>query len=113
LTNKCDNSSFCVWYVSPLWQFNDANNTKYAFLGELNKWTAVSQQRITSINTNTEKTLTTISLQGSANEVVNLLVYYSTMNTVTIKCSFSSTSGQAQLIISPSKATCSGVNLVD
>jgi hypothetical protein len=110
LANKCDNSSFCVWYLSPLWQFNDTNNTKYALLGESDKWTVVSGQRITSINTDVGKTLTTISLEGSAGEIVNLLVYHSTMNIVNVKCSISSTTGQAKLIISPSKVTCSEVN---
>jgi hypothetical protein len=107
--NKCDNSTFCVWYLSPLWQFNDANNTKYALLGESDKWTAVSRQRITSISTDAGKTLTTVSLQGSAGEIVNLSVYHAAMNVVSVKCSLSST-GQAQLIISPSKVTCSAAN---
>jgi len=110
LANKCDNSSFCVWYLSPLWQFNDTNNTKYALLGESDKWTVVSGQRITSINADVGKTLTTISLEGSAGEIVNLSVYHSAMNIVNVKCSISSTTGKAQLIISPSKVTCSGVN---
>ncbi len=109
---KCNNSSFCVWYVSPLWQFNDANNTKYALLGESDKWTVVSRQRISSINTDVGKTQTTVSLEGSAGEGVNLSVYHSGMNVVNVKCTLSTT-GQAQLIISPSKVTCSGANSVN
>jgi len=108
--SKCDNSSFCLWYVSPVWQFNDANNTKYALLGESDKWTVVSRQRITSINTDATKTLTTISLEGSANEIVNLSVYHSAINIVNVKCAISSTTKQAQLIISPTRVSCSGVN---
>ena len=38
---KCNDLSICVWYVSPVWQFNDVVRTQYALLGELNKWTAV------------------------------------------------------------------------
>ncbi|CAF0898849.1 unnamed protein product [Rotaria sordida] len=37
--NKCNSSSFCLWYVSPLWQFNDVNNTTHALMGESDKWT--------------------------------------------------------------------------
>ncbi|CAF1150017.1 unnamed protein product [Rotaria sordida] len=40
--NKCNSSSFCLWYVSPLWQFNDVNNTTHALMGESDKWTFVS-----------------------------------------------------------------------
>jgi hypothetical protein len=113
LANKCDDSSFCVWYVSPLWEFNDTNNTKYALLGESDKWTVVSRQRFTAIHTNAEKTQTTISLEGSVDEIVHLLVYHSAMNIVSVKCTFSSISIQAQLIISPTTVTCSGINLAN
>jgi hypothetical protein len=54
--NKCNNSSFCLWYLSPLWNFSDSSNTTYALLGELNKWTAVSRQRFLSLTTNIERT---------------------------------------------------------
>jgi hypothetical protein len=108
--NKCDNSSFCLWYISPLWQFNDANNTKYALLGESDKWTTVSRQRFTSINMSKENNQTTISLEGATAEIVQLLVYHSAMNIISLKCFLSPTIGQAQLIITPSKITCSGMN---
>ncbi|CAF1692886.1 unnamed protein product, partial [Rotaria sp. Silwood1] len=38
-TSKCNDQSICLWYVSPLWQFNDPIRTKYALLGEWGKWT--------------------------------------------------------------------------
>ena len=107
--NKCNSSTFCVWYLSPVWQFNDATKTKYALLGETDKWTVVSRQRITAISTDAGKTLTTVSLQGSSGEIVNLSVYHETLKVVNVKCSISS-AGQAQLIISPTKVTCSGAN---
>ena len=106
--SKCNNATFCLWYLSPLWQFNDANNTKYALLGEFDKWTAVSRQRITSIDTDAGKTLTTIALQGAAGEIVNLSVYHAAVNVVNVKCPLSSDKGQGKLIITPSKVTCSG-----
>ena len=31
--SKCNDSAICLWYVSPLWQFNDPIQTKYAILG--------------------------------------------------------------------------------
>ncbi|CAF1461010.1 unnamed protein product [Rotaria sordida] len=87
--NKCNSSSFCLWYVSPLWQFNDVNNTTYALM---------------------EKTQTTIVLEGSAAEIVQLLVYHSAMNVLNLKCFLSPITGQAQLVVTPSRVTCSGVN---
>jgi hypothetical protein len=105
--SKCGDSAICLWYVSPVWQFNDAIRTKYALLGELNKWTAVSRQRFVSITTNTEKTLTTIVVQGAPSEVVSIVVYHSNVQTVIINCVISATSGQANLVITPTNAVCS------
>ena len=107
---NCDNTTFCVWYLSPLWQFNDANSTKYALLGEYDKWTVISRRRISAINTDVGKTQTTVSLEGVAGEMINLSVYHSAMNVVNLKCPISSSTGQGQLIISPSKVACSQVN---
>jgi hypothetical protein len=107
LANKCDDLSVCVWYVSPLWQFNDPIQTKYALLGESNKWTAVSRQRFVSITTNIEKTQTTIVVQGVASEVVPVIVYHSTLRSVTVNCPISATSGQANLVITPTNVGCS------
>jgi len=104
--SKCNDLSICVWYVSPVWQFNDPLSTKYALLGELNKWTAVSRQRFVSVTTNTEKTATNITLQGVASEVVSVSVYHSTLQTITINCSISAVSGQATLSITPTISFC-------
>ena len=104
---NCGNATFCVWYLSPLWQFNDASSTKYALLGEYDKWTAVSRQRISSIKTDVTKTQTTISLVGAADEIVNLSVYHSVFNVVNVKCRISSSTGQGQLVISTSRVACS------
>ncbi len=108
--NKCNDSSFCLWYLSPLWTFADSNHTQYALLGELNKWTAVSRQRFISLTTNTERTQTTIILHGAFSEMVQLLVYHSKLASVRVTCSLSS--GQAQLIITPSTVTCSKINFI-
>ncbi|CAF1499818.1 unnamed protein product [Adineta ricciae] len=105
--DKCGDLAICVWYVSPQWQFNDPIHIKYAFLGEKNKWTAVSQQRISYIATNTEKTQTTITVQGAKSEIVPLVVYHSTLHSVNVNCSISADKGQAQLVITPTTVTCS------
>lgn len=108
--SNCNAASFCIWFISPVWQFDDVNATKYALLGESDKWTAVSQQRFTSIVTNTEKSQTIIVLEGSEAEIVQILVYHSAMNVLSVKCFLSAKSGQAQLIITPSNITCSGMD---
>ncbi|CAF5095236.1 unnamed protein product, partial [Rotaria sp. Silwood1] len=68
-SNKCNNSSFCLWHISPLWQFNDVHHTQYAFMGELNKWTSVSRQRINSIDINFDQGQTAITIEGSLGEI--------------------------------------------
>lgn len=106
-TTKCDDLSICVWYVSPLWQFNDPIRTKYALLGELGKWTAVSQQRFSSISTNKEKTQTTVTLQGKPSEIVSVAIFNSNLHSVTVNCTLSSSSGQANVIMTPTNVFCS------
>ncbi|CAF1261231.1 unnamed protein product [Rotaria sordida] len=107
LANKCNNETICLWYVSPLWQFNDPIRTKYALLGEWSKWTAVSQQRFTSITTNKEKTQAIITLQGVASEIVPIVLFHSTLHTITVNCSMSTEDGQANVIVTPTHVMCS------
>jgi hypothetical protein len=85
-TNYCNDSTFCLWYVSPLWAFADPKETQYALLGESNKWTAVSQQRFDSLTNNNEGTQTTIRLQGASHEVVQVSVYHSKLGSTAVKC---------------------------
>ena len=106
-TKDCGDLAICLWYVSPLWQFNDPLRTKYALLGELSKWTAVSQQRFVSIQTNPEKTQTKILLQGATSELVPVLVYNANLGVRTVMCPISSVNGQATLTINPTNAVCS------
>ena len=105
--SKCTDLAICLWYVSPLWQFNDGIHTKYALLGELNKWTAVSKQRFLSITTNTEKTQTTIVVQGAASETVPVVVYHANLGSVTVNCVFPADNDVLNLVITPTNAACS------
>jgi hypothetical protein len=106
-TSKCNDLSICVWYVSSIWQFNDPLRTNYTLLGELNKWTAVSQQRFVSIATNIKKTQTTIVVQGVTTEIIPIGIYHSKFQSMIVNCTISSTSGQANLIITPTNVVCS------
>ena len=104
---RCDAESLCVWYISPVWEFNDSNKTRYALLGEWDKWTAVSRQRFLSITTNAENTQTTIVVQGLSSEVVPVVVYHSTLQSITVNCSITAENGQANLVITPTNTICS------
>lgn len=106
-TTKCDELSICVWYISPLWQFNDPIRTNYALLGELNKWTPISRQRFLSITTNTEKTQTTVIIQGVSKEIIQLGVYLEYFGSMIVNCSITNENGQVNLIITPTNAVCS------
>ena len=106
-TSKCDDLSICLWFVSPVWHFNDPIETKYTLLGEINKWTTVSRQRFVSITTNTDKTQTTIVVQGITNETIPIGIYHSTLQSLIVNCTISSTSGQTNLVITPTSVVCS------
>lgn len=105
--SRCDSLSICVWYLSPLWQFSDAKETKYALLGEWKKWTAVSRQRFVSIRRNAENTATTVTIEGMKSEVVSIVVYHSNSEASIVSCRISATNAQANLLITPTNATCS------
>jgi hypothetical protein len=94
-------------YVSPLQSLNDPSGSKYALLGEWNKWTAVSQQQFISIVTDVTKNQVTITIQGVSSEIVPIVVFHSVLKSVTVNCTFSATNGQAQVVITPSKIVCS------
>jgi hypothetical protein len=105
-SSTCHDLSICLWYVSPLWQFNDPLRIKYALLGEWGKWTAVSQQRFISITTNVSKTETTIIVQGVLSEIIPVLVYHSNLHSVTVNCTISAQNSQAKLVITPTNVAC-------
>jgi hypothetical protein len=105
--NKCDNLTICLWYISPLQSLNDSAGTQYALLGEFNKWTAVSQQRFTSIVTDTKMNQATITVQGVAGETVPVVVFHSVLLSVTVNCPISTVNGQAHVVVTTSKVVCS------
>lgn len=104
-SSDCGDLSICLWYISPVWQFGDPARTKYALLGELNKWTAVSKQRFTSIATNLKKTQANITIQGVASEIVTIATYHSALGTTQTTCTIPASS-QSTLIISPTSINC-------
>jgi len=103
----CNDTSFCLWYNSPLWTFNDSQSTKFAFMGEINKWTFISRQRFTHLYNNYHNTQMTITIQGSANELVQILVYHSKFKSIIqISCHFYKQKLQTQIIINSTNVIC-------
>ncbi|CAF1203745.1 unnamed protein product [Rotaria sordida] len=109
-SNKCNSSSFCLWYISPLWQFNDVHHTQYAFMGELNKWTSVSRQRINSIDINFDQGQTAITIKGPPGEIISLTVYHSAYGIRSIPCYISPPTGQALMVIQLFHISCTEIN---
>ena len=105
--NDCHNLTLCLWYISPLRPLNDPTGVKYALLGEWDKWTAVSQQRFTSIVTDTTKNEATVTVAGVAGETVPVVVFHSVLLALTVNCPISAVNGQAHLVITPSNVVCS------
>ncbi|CAF4557909.1 unnamed protein product [Rotaria socialis] len=108
ISNKiCNLTSFCLWYSSPIWSFNDSSSTKYSFMGEINKWTFISQQRFSSLHTNVDNTQMTIIVQGVVNEIVDILVYHSKFQSIIhVNCHFYIDHLIAQLIINSTNVIC-------
>lgn len=107
LASECHNLSICLWYVSPLLSLNDSAGTQFALLGEWNKWTAVSQQRFKSIDTDTQKNEATITVEGVSGELVPVIIFHSALESVTVNCTIPATSNQAHVIVTASNVVCS------
>lgn len=104
---KCHNLSICVWYVSPLQSLGDAEGTQFALFGEWNKWTAVSQQRFTSIDIDITNNRAVITLEGVADEVVPVVVFHSVLLSVTVNCRIAADNSPARVTVTTSTVTCS------
>lgn len=105
--STCHNLTMCLWYVSPIWQLNDVGKTKYALLGEVNKWTAVSQQRFKSIVQDVQKNEIIVTVQGLSNEHITLSFLLSDQTLDHVTCQASSTNGQVNFVITTNNVACS------
>ena len=106
LADQCHNLSICLWYISPLISLNDLNHTQYALLGELNKWTSVSQQRFKSIVIDNEKHQSIITIEGIQGELVPVLIFHSVLQSIIVNCTIISSNNQSTILISPSDIVC-------
>ncbi|CAF4153879.1 unnamed protein product [Rotaria sordida] len=101
---KCHDLSICLWYESPLIKFS--SSTKYALLGEWNKWTPMSSQRAVAIANEIGINLALITVQSLLSEVVPFLVFHSTLSIVNVTCRMHPDYGQARIVVSDSKVGC-------
>ncbi|CAF3719866.1 unnamed protein product [Adineta steineri] len=103
----CSAASICLWYVSPLIQLTESSPTiYYALLGESNKWTAISQQRIRFIDNEINNNIAIIGLQGAPNELVSINIFHTVLLSTTVTCPMASDTGIARLIITSSNMFC-------
>ena len=105
--DNCDDTAICLWYTSPILPLNDPEDTRYALLGEPNKWTAVSQQRFKSIENDVQKQQTVITVEGVKGEVIPVHIFHSTLQVVQVNCTITSANDQANIVITASKVVCS------
>jgi len=105
-STECHNTSNCLWYISSLQSLNDTDETQYALLGELNKWTAVSRQRFLSIETDIINHQARITIEGVAKEIVSIAIYHSKLQTVIVNCSCSLQTNQTDILITSSNVIC-------
>ena len=102
-------NSLCLHYLSPIWTFR--NNYQVAYLGEVTKWTPVSNGRTADIKGFGEKNLFDmdyflIKIDGLALEKVILGFWDNREGLFNVTCSFHST-GTMSVLITNSQAFCS------
>ena len=109
-SKRCNSSSFCLWYISPLWRFNDAHHSQYALMGELSKWTVVSGQRIRSIDIAADQSQTAITIEGPPGEIISFTAYHPTLGVRSIPCYISPPDGRALMVIRWYDISCTEIN---
>ena len=106
-TDQCSGSTVCVWYISPLWQFNSPQpGSSVALLGDLDKWTPVSRQRFTSIVIDLANNLARVTFQGVPGEEIFILTFYPETFWAGTAC-FVTENGTGWANITPTILTCS------
>ncbi|CAF1132035.1 unnamed protein product, partial [Didymodactylos carnosus] len=107
--NACgtnDQNSFCLWYISPVFQFSQPSVSSYSLLGELNKWVPVSKQRFESLEVPKSNDRITFNVRGSSLEYTQFLVYSESLGGVIILPCQLSSDGNGQIVITTQSAIC-------
>lgn len=108
--DACSRSAACVWYVSPLWEFNDDPESIVAFLGDPRKSAPVSRQRFTSIVIEPEQSQAIITFQGVPNELVQIVTYIRGGGVLSLSC-YVQQNGTGWAIVNPSfMSNCTGMS---
>ncbi|CAF1203111.1 unnamed protein product [Adineta steineri] len=102
--NKCHDLSMCLWYVSPRIQLT--SDVSYALLGEWNKWTAISHQRIIEIDNQSINHIAIINIIGAPNETVSLVIYHSKLLFITVNCKILPDIGEVRITITTNDIDC-------
>ncbi len=104
--DQCGNSSICVWYISPLEKLKGSLGYQFALLGELNKWTAVSRQRFTSITIDRQKNEGRVTVEGVFGERIPVSFFHSIQGPMIVYCPIPA-SGQTHVVITEYDIVCS------
>ena len=99
--DACPLLTVCLWYVSPIWQFDG----EVSFMGELSKWTPVSRQRFTSIAIDTKENQARVTFQGVPDERVPIVTFYPPEGWAITSC-FVGQNGTGWAIITSGILTC-------
>ena len=107
--DACPRSVVCIWYISPMWQFDSDPNSGVALIGDFDKWTAVSRQRFTSIIIDDKQSQATVTYQGVSNERVSIFIFHS-YGAMVVKACFVGQNGTGWAIITSTIVTCTEMN---
>jgi hypothetical protein len=79
---------------------------KSGLICEWNKWTAISQQRIISIDNQKINHIAIITVQGVPGETISMVVFHSILQSVTVNCKIPADIGSVRIIITISSVSC-------
>lgn len=82
LNKECSKKDFCLYYVAPVFNINGKS---VAFLGEVDKWVAVSPQRVEAISVNDIAMI--VYVNGAIGEISTFIVAIDNA-TLSVACQF-------------------------
>jgi hypothetical protein len=96
----------CVWYVSPLCQFNDTDKFVYGLFGDFTRWAGVNRQQIISIDKDMVNCNITITAQGFSDQTSCQVFSVFNGGLAYVSCGTSDTTWQARFFFVPHNIIC-------
>jgi hypothetical protein len=108
--DACSLLTVCIWYISPIWQFDGQAESAVAFMGDFGKWVPVSRQRFTSIVIDPKENQARVTYQGVFNERISIITFNPYSEEQSCVSCFVNRNGTGWAVITSTIITCTQID---